>query len=493
MIVLVLRTVFALILLAGVYLVAAVVVLFDLAILAAPIVAVLVLPVPNAFVYLAPLIILVTAPGVLAVVTGLLVIIRVREPWRSISLPAAGTGPLRDVLAGIARQAGTPAPAELRLTAMVNAAVTERFGWSGRRRGDRTLYIGLPVLVGMSVPEVAAVLSHEMGHYAGEHARAGRFVNRGLVSLALIRRSLRALYATAPARGQQRFRPAAVVARLSLLGYTAIGYAAFTAYQAVFELCFFAMRRGQEYDADQVAERIVGAADLAAALRRITVLSLAWADFHARFLAPMQLAGCAPDDAFTAFGAMLADREYQQVLRTRELAAGQRRTLLTDTHPALADRLARLTGSARQAGSAGFAEAVPGGQPATTLIPALPGQPWAAELSATLQPFGEVESLPWDECLRRIGQPPPARDTPRKAAQPRPEEQRSAANAAASAAERRRLARRTRRIRLAVAAALTLIAIVVAIAATAWRDNQIFSNVKPLPTMPTIGNVPTFP
>jgi len=408
----VIRLVLAAVMLAGVYVVAAVVALFTLGFIALPFVLV-------AFMgnspLLAPLNFLAVAvglPGMLAIGRGLQVIRHIGDPWPSVELPEAGTEPLRLVIADIAARSGTAAPSDLRLAPVANAGVTERIRLLGPRGGVRTLYIGLPFLVGLSAGQLTAVLGHEMGHYAGGHARPSILVHRGMVTLAGIRAAFRLLSTAAPTTNQAVvIRPLAVVASWFLVGYATVGYGAFTAYEFAYQRLGFAMRRVQEYEADDCAQRIVGAEELAGALRRIEAVAAAWRDFQARFLGPLRRAGCVPDDVFEAFGAMLADAGYREVMQAGEREQGQRVTSPSDTHPCLTDRLARLVErAARQAPAeaggraAPLAGAVLGGRPATALIPVLADRPWSAELSDKTKPPGQLASLPWDACLRRIGQ-----------------------------------------------------------------------------------------
>jgi Zn-dependent protease with chaperone function len=341
----------------------------------------------------------VTASSILALGSGLSVIRQVGEPWRSIPLPADGSEPLRAMIDAVAAQAHTAAPPDLRLTAIPNAGVTERPRLLGLRSGERTLYLGLPLLAGLTEGQLRAVLSHEMGHYAGGHAGPGRLVHRGLVSLAGLRAAMRMIVSSQPQRKPRVLRPLAVLLWGVLIGYGSIGYGIFTWYESVFHRVSFAMRRGQEYHADRIAEQIVGGAELASALRRTRQLAAAWHDFETRFLSPMRRAGCLPDDPFEAFGRMLADDTYQEVLREFELAAAERPTSATDTHPALADRLAQLEAVDTTVAAAGDIRS------AVTLIPALPGRPWAAELAKTMQPRRpQLELLSWEDCLKNVGQ-----------------------------------------------------------------------------------------
>ena len=94
---------------------------------------------------------------------------------------------------------------------------------------------------------------------------------------------------------------------------------------------------------------------------------------------------------------MIADGAYQETVRAWEGDLAEQSTAPTDTHPCLADRLARLGGVAP-------ADRDQAGPPAISLVPARAERPWRAVLSETLGWNNRLTSASWDECLRRIGQ-----------------------------------------------------------------------------------------
>ena len=332
-----------------------------------------------------------------AIANGFRAVRHMGEPWRAIGLPSAGTEPLRDLIAEVCAKLGTGVPQELRITAAPNAAVTEQ-AWRVRMPGaTRTLYLGLPLLVGMSADELRAVISHEMAHYAGGHARTSLLLHRGVVTLTAIRSALQLLIVTPPKRRSVNFRPLMMLSWWFLYGYALVGYWAFTAYWALYWRLSFAMRRGQEYDADSRAEPIAGAAGLGGALRRAQGVAEAWGRFHREFVLPMRRAGCTSPETFDAFGQMITDGAYQETVRAWEGDLTGQSTAPTGTHPCLADRLARL-------GSVGAAPRDQAGPAAMTLVPALAERPWRAVLPDTLGWNGRLAAGSWEECVRRIGQ-----------------------------------------------------------------------------------------
>jgi Peptidase family M48 len=198
--------------------------------------------------------------------------------------------------------------------------------------------------------------------------------------------------------------------------YALIGYWIFTAYGALYWRLSFALRRGQEYDADQIAGSIVGAAELGAALRRAQAVSAAWRDFHARYIVPMRRAGCLPDGAFDVFGRMVAEGEFRDVMLSWKRELVSQVTAPTDTHPRLADRLARLGGSdlggdaavdegwRDQDGETAETASEESPRTAMALLPVLADRPWQAVLTQTMVSHGRPASRSWEECLRSIEQ-----------------------------------------------------------------------------------------
>jgi Zn-dependent protease with chaperone function len=419
------RALLAIVMLSVTYVFAFGVVLLNLGVAVAPIVVIATHPGFALLSIFSGALAMITAANIIVITNGMVVAARrIGDPWSSVRVPAQDAQALTAMIADIAAQARAPVPAELRLTAVPNAAVSEGTRIFGIGGGPRRLYLGLPILAGMSTAELRAVLAHEIGHYAGGHSRFGVLVHRGSVSLISICLVLRMLRTASPRKTARGLRRAARFPRVLMILYVTLDYWIFTGYAALYDrLCFF-IRRSQEYEADRIAARIAGGAELAAALRRMYVLAAAWNDFRDRFLGPMQRAGCMPDNPFEAFGRMLEDEDYQAVLRRWESAPPGPQATPFATHPCLADRITRLAsqdagqhdrGPAEQAGGPGKQAGGPGKQAggpgkqarrpgAASLLPALPDRPWVPELCENMVRSAKFESLPWNECVNRVGQ-----------------------------------------------------------------------------------------
>ncbi|BCL17938.1 M48 family metallopeptidase [Micromonospora sagamiensis] len=277
-----------------------------------------------------------TTPLLLAAATSVPLALTVRELVRasrpagprpdSVLLTRTDGAALWELVETLAEQVGTAPPREIRLTGEANAAVTDD-AWPLSPTGRRRLYVGVPLLVGLRPDELRAVLAHELGHYARQHARFTEPAHRAHVGMAMAR---------------QRIREAMVVNHLvrlyaGLLLLTVAGCAALT-YRLVRPV-----RRRQELEADRIAAEVAGTAALADGLRSVPAVAAAWARFEEDLVEPVRRAtGTVPDAAYRAFAHLLADPEYQPELAALRRAA--ERLPADGFHPALRCRLDRLGG-----------------------------------------------------------------------------------------------------------------------------------------------------
>ncbi|MEU8872822.1 M48 family metallopeptidase [Streptomyces javensis] len=228
----------------------------------------------------------------------------------------------------LALDVGTRPPGHIKLTAEVNASVTEDAPLLGLAPGRRVLYLGLPLLAGLSPAELRAVLAHELGHFSGRHSRFGAVAHRGAAGLVAARQAIQdasaandlvRLYAGVP---------------LLLLGL----------YTHVFRWLTRPVRRRQELEADREAARVAGPGAVADALCSTAALEAAWQEFLVDFLAPMRRAtGRIPDDPFRAFAHMAEAPELREPMAASRARAVERPADPDDAHPALAVRLERLS------------------------------------------------------------------------------------------------------------------------------------------------------
>jgi Zn-dependent protease with chaperone function len=260
----------------------------------------------------------------------------------------------------LARTADTRPPDEIRLIPMVNAAVNEDARLLGLVGGRRRLYLGIPLLLALTVGQLRSVVGHELGHYSRRHTRLGEIAYRG------------------------RQAVLATVAQLSgrLVGWVLRQYA------KVYLLVAAAVSRRQELEADQLSVRIAGRATAQSALRELPVIDTAWGFYERRYLDPGWEAGYAPvaADFFGGFAHLLTARAEELA----DLRAGEPPTEQSkwDTHPAIAVRIAAM----ERMPDAG----VPADdRPASVLLGDI-GAAATAVAVATVE-FGGRAQLPWAE------------------------------------------------------------------------------------------------
>jgi Zn-dependent protease with chaperone function len=214
------------------------------------------------------------------------------------------------------------------ITEDFNAAVvqTPKLGLLGWYRN--ALLIGLPLMKALTREQLAAVLAHEFGHLAGGHGRLNNWVYRlrfGWMRLAA------ALQGRQTA-GSFLFQPF------------------FKWYAPYFSAVSFPLARANEYDADRASARLTTPAVAAAALTNVNVIASFlearfWPDLHRK-------ADDVPSPSFTPYaqmGGVIAAGVDPTAVRGWLDMAMARQTSITDTHPALADRLCALKESPRMA------------------------------------------------------------------------------------------------------------------------------------------------
>ncbi|WP_149185154.1 M48 family metallopeptidase [Streptomyces sp. TRM49041] len=253
----------------------------------------------------------------------------------------------------LAEQVGTRAPDEIRLTADMNAAVSEDARFLGLLGGTRRLYLGLPLMTGLTEAQLRAVLAHEMGHYGNSDTRVSAITVRGRVQVArtIAHFQERAGDKAAKERAKQEKKNEKKLAKgkkAKEVDTTGVGltYRAmakvYQAYGHFYLRATLAGSRRQELAADLAAARIVGRDATASALREIPVLDAA----HGFYLNSYATLGVSagllprPGEVFGGVRHLLAARTAELDELRRELPTEP--TSPYDSHPPIAERVARL-------------------------------------------------------------------------------------------------------------------------------------------------------
>lgn len=260
------------------------------------------------------------------------------EPWAAV----------RD----LAARYGTRAPDEIVLVGDVNAAVSEESRLLGLVGGRRRMYIGAPLLAGLSERRLHAVLTHELGHYGNSDTRLAAITLRGR------QRALRTIAhfeeRAARARGKEQARQEERAAKALAKGRNAkevdttgagITYRAmaaiYTAYATFYLRAPHSVGRAQELAADQAAVRLAGRDATASALRELPVLDTAFDHYmrqYASFGAPARLLPPA-GEVYGGLSRFLADpvRRAEPARMRARLPREQRSPY--DSHPPSAERV----------------------------------------------------------------------------------------------------------------------------------------------------------
>ncbi|HJP74391.1 MAG TPA: M48 family metalloprotease [Pseudonocardiaceae bacterium] len=275
------------------------------------------------------LLLLGSVPVLMAILTGLFTVRRATRPHpAAIPVGPAEAPNLWQLVDELAEQVGTAAPAEIMLTTEVNAAVTENTRLLGLLPGHRCLYLGIPLLAGLSTRELRALLGHELGHYAGKHTRLTALIYRGYLAMDGITENLRGTHTSG--NGMAR-------------GWSALAHRLFAAYANAYARLSYAVRRRQELEADRTAVRLAGRAAAGDALRTVYALRPIWQEFEDNYLRPALEFGRLPADPVAAFAALLKEPDCRDALREledAEPADPPQRPF--DSHPGLANRLRNL-------------------------------------------------------------------------------------------------------------------------------------------------------
>lgn len=221
----------------------------------------------------------------------------------------------------IRRRVGAPRAHKVLLVDQLQAAIVQVprlgvFGWQ-----KNYLLLGLPLLQLLPTDEFKAVLAHEFGHLSGAHGRLGAWIYRLRTTWSRLNETLQ--------QNDQIWGSALFV---PFFGWFAPRFAAIS----------FVKARQQEYEADRLAARAVGAGQIAGALVRIEIK----ADDLINDFWPsvMAAADTEPSPDRQPFRQLLSTERRQFMSHAPEQlnAALARETSTTDTHPCLKDRLTAL-------------------------------------------------------------------------------------------------------------------------------------------------------
>jgi Zn-dependent protease with chaperone function len=314
-------------------------------------------------------IIVVGAIGALGVIVALVRMATFRRPVKpGVDVTAEDAPDLWALVAELSDSAGTGAPSQIRLTHETNAEVSEDARFFGLIGGVRRMYVGIPLLQGLTVSQLRAVLAHEFGHYSGAHTRLAPLAYRGWQGVAATVQQLRGNVIQWPLRF----------------------------YAGLYFMMSLAMSRGQEREADRLMVKVAGRANAQASLREIYVIRNFWSAYFDSFLSKGWAMDLAPtaEGFFGGFELLLAARADERAEARRELELPAEGSLL-DSHPPPAERVSAMEDLPDRPVPLPDDE-----RPASVLI-----SRFAALAAATAEVtfmFGYRERLDWDDFVARV-------------------------------------------------------------------------------------------
>jgi Zn-dependent protease with chaperone function len=217
----------------------------------------------------------------------------------------------------LAEQVGTRPPDEIRLVHDVNAAVSEDSRWLGLVSGTRRMYVGVPLLTGLTSLQMRSVLAHELGHYGGRHTGLAGVTYRGQESL----------------RGMiGHLGPSSWIGRILRV------YA--RAYVAVAS----SVNRRQELEADEFSARLAGRGVAIRALRELPAIDAAWSWFLEDYATDPAGGDRRPRELLAGFHHFWTAPEHQQRLDALRADPPVEQRSVYDSHPGTPERVAFLAG-----------------------------------------------------------------------------------------------------------------------------------------------------
>jgi Zn-dependent protease with chaperone function len=286
-------------------------------------------------------------------------------------LDPAAQPELHALVSEVAETTGQQPPADVYLAPDVNAAVTDTGGLFGSG-GRRVMIVGLPLLDVLTVGQLRAVLAHEFGHYYGGDTRLGPWFFRTYDAIV---------------RTVQNLENAESIWRKP-----------FEWYGMFFLRRSAAIKRQQEFLADELAAKAGGKQAAISSLHAVTAAGPAYEGYWSSEVAPLF-------DAGTRAPLLAGFRSFQSAETVRTAVEENVRTELEegetdpyDTHPSLRERveaLERLPDDGRGAAPGEERRAIE-----------LLRDPERAERDLLVALFGEeaarLEPIGWDDVPERV-------------------------------------------------------------------------------------------
>ncbi|MGH8547670.1 MAG: M48 family metallopeptidase [Methylococcales bacterium] len=212
---------------------------------------------------------------------------------------------------------------EIVLTPQINAGIQQTprlgvFGWQ-----KNTLILGLLLMLGLSKPQLIAVIAHEFGHLSGNHSRFNGWIYR---------------VRTAWWRIMEAFKQAGGVAAVVFGRF-------FDWYAPYFNAYSFALARANEYQADAVSAQVTSNSVVTEALVQTNLLSaLLETEYWGKLDVQIEASRRVHDSMFSELRRYLERDPFSREERHDAIKKLLNETTgHSDTHPSLKDRIDALT------------------------------------------------------------------------------------------------------------------------------------------------------
>ncbi|WP_010583498.1 M48 family metallopeptidase [Schlesneria paludicola] len=232
---------------------------------------------------------------------------------------------------------GTSRPTHIYVTCDLNAAAEFRRGWMGVfGRQDLSLYLGLPLVAGLTLRQFTGVLAHELGHFTQRAAMSLEYIVRRTnhwFAHAAHERDAVDVWLMVQCQNRGMLAPPCWFAR----GVVWITRRVLLCLSYAGNVIGCLMSREMEFSADRCEVRTVGATTLASTLRRLRELRLAH-QTSLRDIAAFLEEGRLPDNLIALVIANTAFVSPKLKKKLRRLM-DQEKTGIFDTHPSDIDRI----------------------------------------------------------------------------------------------------------------------------------------------------------
>jgi Zn-dependent protease with chaperone function len=236
---------------------------------------------------------------------------------------------------------GAPMPKRIDLDCELNASASFRRGAASLFGHDLVLTIGLPLVSGLTMQELAGVIAHEFGHFTQGFGMRLSYIIRavnGWFARVVYERDAWDVWLASWVDEAEDWR----VMLVGALAHMAVGFSRLLLKLLMYfghGICCFLLRQ-MEYDADSYEIKLAGSDAFERTAKRLNVLGAATNESYKSMRAAWNTNRRLPDN-YPAFLAKMEARIPQETRTHIEDTVGMSRTGIFHTHPSFGDRIRR--------------------------------------------------------------------------------------------------------------------------------------------------------